>query len=282
MNIDKIIEKDLEHLALEFLIAIDYKVDKNKSCFMQVLKLKNWIIEDKPRKVTFAKDFVVSTDYKNGLNLLAKKFKSGSGRIFRHQSRGLFNGKAKDLMFYDFGIHHLHLGIGTDTKHPKMELGTKSVVFVYINNDEAFFIRSALHGEWHLQNSLKIIHQERPDLIKHRIIIDVQGDNLTDDEILKCRNLGCNYCLNIDGTSYMPENTFNSSGQIKEIIYKDYIFEKILSLVNISLNNFVLENKLTAHCRLAITILDFDFIHFKQFKFLLEYESKKVEFNVEI
>ena len=143
MDIKKTIENDLNTLASEFLNSLEYKINKKQSSFIQLLKLKHWLIEDKPRKVSFSENFCVPNEYENGLRNLIEKIKNGSEGLYRHQSRGLFNGNAKDSMFYDFGIHHLHLGITIDLKHKKMIEGTKDVAFVYINNEPEFDLKKS-------------------------------------------------------------------------------------------------------------------------------------------
>jgi len=59
MDIRKLVSKDLDELAKKFLKNIEYKISKNNGAFEQLLKLKHWLIEDKPRKISFAKDFSI-------------------------------------------------------------------------------------------------------------------------------------------------------------------------------------------------------------------------------
>ena len=213
---NKIIKNDLNQLAREKLIAVGYKLDNGRSEFHQLLKLKQMIIEDRPRKVSFSNSFYVPKHCEDGLELLVGKIICGNGEIFRHQTRGLFEGKRVDMLSNDFGIDHLHLGRSINEKG--MVEGTKEVAFVYINDDEAFFIKIALHNEWHVKDNLKKIHYERPDLIRHRISSNLCGSNFTDEEIKKMRDLGVNYCLKIDDTHYKSERLFSLGKETLDVI----------------------------------------------------------------
>ena len=282
MDIKKTIENDLNTLASEFLNSLEYKINKKQSGFIQLLKLKHWLIEDKPRKVSFSENFCVPNEYENGLRNLIEKIKNGSDGLYRHQSRGLFNGNAKDSMFYDFGIHHLHLGITIDLKHKKMIEGTKDVAFVYINNEEVFFISLMGHGEWHLQNNLRILHKESPDLIQHRKVIGINGDDLTDEEILRCRKLGVNYLINIDGVAYKSESIFNSNGIIEYLIFSDRLHSTIENIVIEQLVNFQKEFNIIESTRIDMSLIDIDFNSFNNFKFKLNYNDNSIIYHVDI
>ena len=282
MDIKKTIENDLNTLAAEFLHSLEYKIDINKGGFDQLLKLKHWIIEDRVRNVSFAQNFCVPQKYEEGLEILLNKIKKGCGDIFRYQSRGLFNGNAKDSMFYDFGIHHLHLGITTDLKHKKMIEGTKDVAFVYINNEEVFFISLMEHGEWHLQNNLRILHKERPDLIQHRKVIGINGDDLTDEEILRCRKLGVNYLINIDGVTYKSESIVNFNGIAETVIFSHRLHSTIENIVVEQLDNFQKEFNIIESTRIDMILIDIDFNSFNNFKFKLNYNDNSIIYHVDI
>lgn len=276
MDIKKTIENDLNTLASEFLNSLEYKINKKQSGFIQLLKLKHWLIEDKPRKVSFSKKFKLPPKYTEGFQLLSKKCESGTGGLFRHQSRKLFKGNAIDLMFCDFGIHHLHLGIEEDLKHKKMMQGTEEVVFAYLNEEEIFFIKIANHGEWHLKNNLEILHRERPDLIQHRKVIGINGDDLTDEEILRCRKLGVNYLINIDGVAYKSESIFNSNGIIEYLIFSDRLHSTIENIVIEQLVNFQKEFNIIESTRIDMSLIDIDFNSFNNFKFKLNYNDNSI------
>jgi hypothetical protein len=282
VDIKKTIENDLNTLAAEFLHSLEYKIDINKGGFDQLLKLKHWIIEDRVRNVSFAQNFCVPQKYEEGLEILLNKIKKGCGDIFRYQSRGLFNGNAKDSMFYDFGIHHLHLGITTDLKHKKMIEGTKDVAFVYINNEEVFFISLMEHGEWHLQNNLRILHKERPDLIQHRKVIGINGDDLTDEEILRCRKLGVNYLINIDGVTYKSESIVNFNGIAETVIFSHRLHSTIENIVVEQLDNFQKEFNIIESTRIDMILIDIDFNSFNNFKFKLNYNDNSIIYHVDI
>lgn len=282
MDIKKTIENDLNTLAAEFLHSLEYKIDINKGGFDQLLKLKHWIIEDRVRNVSFAQNFCVPQKYEEGLEILLNKIKKGCGDIFRYQSRGLFNGNAKDSMFYDFGIHHLHLGITTDLKHKKMIEGTKDVAFVYINNEEVFFISLMGHGEWHLQNNLRILHKESPDLIQHRKVVGINGDDLTDEEILRCRKLGVNYLINIDRVTYKSESIVNFNGIAETVIFSHRLHSTIENIVVEQLDNFQKEFNIIESTRIDMSLIDIDFNSFNNFKFKLNYNDNSIIYHVDI
>ncbi len=241
------------------------------------------MIQDKPRKVSFAKNFSIPIDHRIGLDLIINKIENGRGEIYRHQSRGLFNGNSKDLMFYDFGIHHLHLGIERDLKHKQMVNGTKKIVFVYINDDEAFFLKVDEHEKWHLKDFFKIIHRERPDLIRHRIIPVNEGDEYTDDEIKFIRKIGLNYSLKIDDVSYKSESIVSICGFNSEIkIYSDYLKNKVEVKLHNCLVKFLSLSKDNEINFENIRITNFDFNAFQHFYLSTEVGSKTIKFKIKI
>lgn len=111
MSLKNIINHDLNYLAQSFLLGLGLKVDKKKDSFIQLLKLKHWLISDQPRLVSFSKSFSIPRGYDEGFKKLVGICESGIGGLFRYQSRGLYKGDFNDFMYLDFGIHHLHLGL---------------------------------------------------------------------------------------------------------------------------------------------------------------------------
>lgn len=283
MDIKGLVERDLDDLASKYLQGINFKITKEKSPFEQLLKFKHWIIEDRPRKISFSQSFLIPPQYKTGLDLIVHKIENGIGEIYRHQSRRLFNGNGNDPMLCDFGIHHLHLGTEDDPKHQQMINGTEKLVFVYINDEEAFFIKVDEHEKWHLQDFLKIIHCERPDLIRHRIIPTEEGDEYTDDEIKSIRRMGFNYILKIEGQSYKSESLVTLSGFNSEItIYSYYLRDKVEVELHNCLIKFFNYSKDDEVNFKNIRITDFDFILFKYFRVSTEVGTKTIKFKIKI
>ncbi len=204
---NQIIKKQLDFLATSYLQGLGFRVNKKYGGFQQYLNFQHFRIRDKPRKVSFSKKLNFCSKYIDELENMKQKFEGGAGHIYKHQSRKILNGGAKfDHMYHDFGIHHLHLSFEIDQKTKSLFKGTKHILAVYVNEDEAFFIDVIEHNEWHLQSRLELIHNERPDLIEHRVVDYLKGEILTDEEILALRTNGYSYLLDINNTCYRPES----------------------------------------------------------------------------
>lgn len=280
MNLEKIIYRDINSLATDLLISLDYKVDKKNSSFLQLMNLNHLLIADIPRKISFSKKFKLPPKYEEGFQLLSKKCESGTGGLFQHQSRKLFKGNAIDLMFCDFGIHHLHLGVEEDLKHKRMMQGTEEVVFAYLNEEEIFFIKIANHGEWHLKNNLEILHRERPDLIQHRVVSGLIGENLKDEEILALRKNGYTYFLDIDGTCYMPEEIWGGKNIMKGHAYFIQLKYKIEKIIEEQIQSIPSIQKLIDNEDVDIKLSGLDFNKFKYFYFDLIISGNLKQYKV--
>lgn len=282
MHLEEIIDRDLNSLATIFLKSVDYLINKNDSSFLQVMNFKFWSIKDSPRKISFAKNFKIPPEYEKGFELLFHKIESGTGELFQHQSRKLFKGNAVDLMLYDFGIHHLHLGIKKDLKHKKMIQGTSDVVFTYINKTEIFFIKMSVHGEWHLQKNLKIIHRERPDLIQHRVIKGVMGNVFKDEEILNLRRNGYSYFLEIDKICYMPENYLASKNSVSNLMYFIQLKFKLKKIIEKQILIVQAENNFFDSCKICVKLTELDFYKFEYCSFELIINNEIKSYKVQI
>ncbi|OTG99787.1 MULTISPECIES: hypothetical protein [Acinetobacter] len=282
MSLNEIIDRDLNKLSTFFLDSLDYKVNKNNNSFLQLMNLKHWFIADKSRKISFAKDFRLPLEYEDGFKILLNKCKSGTGGIYQHQSRKLFKGNTIDLMLCDFGIHHLHLGVKEDSNHKRMVQGTADVVFVYVNDDEIFFIKVAGHGEWHLKNSLEIIHRERPDLIKHRIIRGIKGNSFKDEEILALRSKGYAYFIKIGTVCYMPEQIWAGKNLVKGLAYFIQLKLKIEQIIERQIKIVCSEQNLSNTDEVNVKIVDFDFSKFEDFHFELIVNNNMTSYKAQI
>lgn len=221
-TMNQIIQEQLDFLATAYLQELGFKVSNKYGGFQQYLNFQYFRIRDKPRKVSFSKKLNFCSKYIRELEIMKQKFEGGIGHVYKHQSRKILKGGASfDHMYYDFGIHHLHLSFDIDQKTKKLFKGTEHLLAVYVNEDEAFFIDVIGHNEWHLQSRLALIHNERPDLIEHRVVDYLKGEILTDEEILVLRENGYSYLLDINNTCYQPESIL-VSGNFSLITLKKY------------------------------------------------------------
>ena len=256
LDLKKIIDHDLNVISSKYLESIKFKIDKNSCGFYQFLKFKHSIIYDFPRKVSYSKNFTVPLKYTTAFEKLVFLCEKGNGDLYRYQSRKLFSGRSlPDMMYLDFGVHHLHLGLNLNKNG--MITGTEDVAFVYINDEEIFFIRIAPHQEWHLKKTIEIIASERPDLLVHRLSLGIEGDDISDMEIKCLREKGINYILKIGDNSYKSENVFNSYGSIDITTFEDYLKDKIAASIRNFFNDLVRKQDVPLDFS-AVELMEFD------------------------
>lgn len=159
-----------------------------------------------PRTIRKARDFVCPPEHLDALVQIENKIKIGNS-INPYLSRKLIDLDYNDLLLNDWGIQHLHLGKTVYTKgnHKGFIEGTKELLYVYFDEECAYFIKILGHSDFTAQILLQTIHDNWPDVLASNHNPHVSGDNLRDIEIKELRRKHANYCLALrDGTSYLP------------------------------------------------------------------------------
>lgn len=203
------LKADMEACAKRFFdLNPNLKYEPTKELFPQWCALRHKLIDSKPRKVIFSKNFKIPVHLQAGLNALVLKLQNGEN-VNPHLNKTSVDPNEQDGMLNDFGIHHFHLGANLEGDFMER---TGEVAFVLINQDTAFFIDAPLHGRgstdplvWNRQKHIQTIHDEQPHLLEaFRVHGSIKANTYTDEQRSKLRKLNFNPFTQVnDGTCYI-------------------------------------------------------------------------------
>ena len=151
----------------------------------------------------------LSQEISDGINSVQKKLEQGVD-VTPHMSKSILDGTFTDLLFSDWGICHLHLGLSMKGNFIKR---TKEVLFLSIQGNRAYLIDVRDHGrngEKHVFAQfglLQILADEFPEVIKSFELEDVirLSTNVTNpEETHDFRQAGVSLFREINGKVYAP------------------------------------------------------------------------------
>lgn len=115
--------------------------------------------------------------------------------------------RSRDGMLWDFGMHHLHLGI----RQGRSRFVERSpyLLFAILTEDDAYFVDVRPHPTrnslgWVRQDLLRIVQAHWPEMIEPRILRGTKGAVLTDQERATLRRRNVNVATDLDGHSVGP------------------------------------------------------------------------------
>jgi hypothetical protein len=116
-----------------------------------------------------------------------------------------------DLLFNDWGVHHMHLG-GRTLLPGGFVKRSGPLLFVWAAPSELYLLDVLNHGDWGDQRIVQILHDNWPALIEHAKARGVRSCTLYSDasrKTLSRNRKGCNFNLPVstsDGTVYVAIN----------------------------------------------------------------------------
>ena len=202
------------------------------------------IIENKPRNIVRAKNFMCPPEYKKKLRKLEKQIEKGAN-LTPYLSRSIINSKRDDLMLYDWGIYHLHVSDGLDTKKNDGFMKRSGLLlYALFNDDNAYFIRTIPHsGEknmWTKQECLGIVYENWPNLLSICKMVGVSEDSISDKDKTNLRKNHCNSFITLkDGTVIAPPNLgiMTDGSSLKMAIKADQFRFKIKNIEHSIISN---------------------------------------------
>lgn len=179
------------------------------------------IIDPKKRTIFKSDIFNCPSEHQLGLELIESKLTKGE-LLRPFQSRQLKKLKTKDGLLFDWGIYHLHLG--TEIQSDGFIERTGPLLYLIIDDFNAYFIDVLNHGEWTNQELLRIIHRNWPQTIessriKGKGIVGLEK-NFSDEEINQLRRANVNVLIEIEpGVIYIgPGGGVAGNGQSAEAV----------------------------------------------------------------
>ncbi|OMD78255.1 hypothetical protein [Paenibacillus odorifer] len=166
----------------------------------------NWtnrLISPAKRKVHYSKQFKCPSKLKKGLNKLIRKIQNGDNLI-PHQTRNLKKLRFNDGLFNDWGIQHLH--ISSEIEEDGFVKRAGDVLYVLLNDKNAYLIQIADHMSFAKQEMIKILHANWPEVIEpYRINALSVEPKLTDNEVGLFRKHGISAAIELEkGVIYSP------------------------------------------------------------------------------
>lgn len=124
-------------------------------------------------------------------------------------SASLHKRKDRDLLFAEWGVHHLHLS--TEPHHRKQEFveRTDDVLFAVFQESDAYLLgiyRHPEHDNWAAEEIFAVMVRNWPEagLVHESPFVTGLSQEYSDDDRLELRNFGVNTGLKIDGKVYSP------------------------------------------------------------------------------
>ena len=218
---------DLRVELINKIESMGIKYDKDDDTYhilLNYLNVINRMIYKVPRIVFISdeinkkiEDKIIPSKYIEALKLFYDKFRSGddmnpylSRRIYKSKlskSKMSYKGKeSRDLLLYDWGIHHLHLTTEEVKVGKKTSTRSEYLLFVKVKPNAIYFIDVLKHDtrEFANKNLIRIIDRNWPKLLEDKILSDIEiYDEFNEKDIIKFRQMGNLVPYNIDGKTYI-------------------------------------------------------------------------------
>lgn len=197
--------RDLQNISKQRLCNMGFEItDKAEEDWIRLFfNAQKRLVSNTPRKILKSKEFVCPLQYGEALKEIEGKIIYGQS-LSIYMSKTILDLKYKDLLFFDWNIHHFHLskrkGCDGFVKRSDFEL------FVYFTDDIAHLIQIYPHSKSNLystQEMIKILHNNWPELIATSKIQGVLSQEITDADYGSLRKAGVNTFVEVcDGTVY--------------------------------------------------------------------------------
>lgn len=217
---------DLRGELVNRLEDMGIKYDKSDDTYHVLLNYLNVInrMIYNVRRMVFISDEInkkvhnkeIPTEYIEALELFYSKFRNGdditpylSRRIYKSKLskyKKSYQGKeSRDLLLYDWGIHHLHLTPEDVDANEKTSTRSEYLLFIKVKQNAVYFVDVLKHDtkEFANKNLIRIIDRNWPQLLKDKVLSDVKiKSEFTEEEIIRQRQSGKLVLYNIDGKTY--------------------------------------------------------------------------------
>ncbi|MGM9643856.1 MAG: hypothetical protein ACI3X1_02090 [Eubacteriales bacterium] len=201
--------RDLQNISKQHLRAMGYEFNDNadEDWVRLFFNAQKRLISNMPRTVIKSNEFQCPCEYMDALKDIEDAI-TGGQNISKFMSKSIADLKYKDLLLFDWGIHHLHVSKrqGNDgfVKRSDYQL------FALFSKDTAYFIQIYPHSKANLyttQDMIRIIHENWPELIANKKIKGVLTQQITDADYELLRKAGISTAVEVG-----DENMYVSIG----------------------------------------------------------------------
>jgi hypothetical protein len=182
-----------------------------------------------PRTIKIAHDFVCPPEHETGWKVLQEKVRKGED-INPHLSKRHESLLNPDGLLAEWGVHHFHLGVSADPKHPAYVGRTGPLVYALVDDQSFCAINVYTHQSFEDSGILEIIHRNWPEMISRYRLKGVTAGVWNQAQRRALRNKNGNVLVaTADGTVYMPiSGGVMASGVNAEAVkLADYFQDKI-------------------------------------------------------
>ena len=181
--------EDLQEFFLAKFRHARINVDDNLSASDLALRFYSMAARRVPpckREVVESMEFFCPKDSLFGYKGLCKKIVRGRN-INEHLSERIMDPEFQDLLLWDWGVHHFHLGQIINGKGFANRTGP--LLFAFVTHDRFHSIQVMDHSAFHDDEIVKIIHRNWPELLGSPFPI-LPGESLTTAERKNLRKVG--------------------------------------------------------------------------------------------
>ena len=195
-SLASIFKKEIDELGFD-----TSKLNNDEDVLHAYCSYSHRLLEKKPRTIHKADTFVCPEEVKDGLAWLESKIEKGES-LNPHLNTAIQKDKLDGLL-YDWGIHHLHLGLKYETTGFVERTGP--VIFAVFRRDDVYFVDVRDHEGWSDKELLEIINRNWPELLSVYKMEGVKPETtFTEEDIISLRKAGVNTFHEVsDGNSYL-------------------------------------------------------------------------------
>jgi hypothetical protein len=200
--------EDLNKIIQKELMKLGYQTQKKDThdLLTAFFNLIDKTVSIKRRRVHISKELGekgIEEPFKSFLKQIRNKFKNGKD-VNAHLSKFSVKPYKKDLLLYDWGIHHLHLNNKLDNKG--FVERSDYILFFMLREEDVYFIDVTKHRledrtEFSQQHLLRIVRKNWPHLLEPFKMKGITGlsPKLDDRSHSVLRNSGVAIIVEIDG-----------------------------------------------------------------------------------
>ena len=155
------------------------------------------------RNVHKCASFNVPAQYQEAVTAIENAISNGED-LFPKLSRQIFKADFKDMMMFDFGITHLHLGMTPDPHHPELIQGGRDILYAMFTPTDAYLIKIGPHGSWNDRQLLIDLDNTFPNVLNPYTISGRPEPEYSDDDRLKLKKENVNTSFMVNDKYIMP------------------------------------------------------------------------------
>lgn len=195
-SLAKIFKREIEELGFD-----TSKLATDEDVLHSYCSYSYRLLEKRPRTIHKADTFVCPKEVKEGLAWLESKIEKGES-VNQHLNTTIQKDKLDGLL-YDWGIHHLHLGLKYEATGFVERTGP--VLFAVFRPNDVYFVDVRDHKGWSDKGLLEIINRNWAELLSIYKMEGVMLETSFDEkDIASLRKAGVNTFHELsDGNSYL-------------------------------------------------------------------------------